>query len=88
MAIAEEVVPQLMSGDFLSREEFLRRWEGMPRLKRAELIRGVVYMPSPVSREHAKMETRIGTWLGFCMAHTPGCDVGNNMTWLMLEEPK
>ena len=86
MAIVEEAVPPLERGDFLSRDEFMRRWEAMPQLKRAELIRGVVYMPSPMSTEHARMETRVGTWLGMYMAHTPGCDAGNNMTWLMLEE--
>ncbi|MBI1918633.1 MAG: Uma2 family endonuclease [Planctomycetes bacterium] len=86
MSTVEEVVPELVAGDFLSRDEFLRRWEAMPQLKRAELIRGIVYMPSPVSREHARMETRVATWLGTYLAHTAGCDAGNNMTWLMLEE--
>ena len=42
--------PILLSpGDRMSRDEFLARWEQMPSLKRAELIDGVVYMPSPVS---------------------------------------
>jgi len=86
MSTVEQAVLPLERGDFLSREEFLRRWEAMPQLKRAELIRGVVYMPSPVSAEHARMETRVATWLGTYIAHTAGCDAGNNMTWLMLEE--
>src|SRR5262249_6198698 len=75
----------LERGDFLSREEFLRRWEAMPQLKRAELIRGVVYMPSPVSRDHGGMEIKVATWLGTYAAYTPGCEAGNNMTWLMQE---
>ena len=85
MATVEEVVP-LVAGDFLSRDEFLHRWEAMPQLKRAELIRGVVYMPSPVSRPHGSMETNVAAWLGLYKAYTPGCEAGNNMTWLMLEE--
>lgn len=40
-------------GDRLSREEFLARWEQMPALKKADLIDGVVYMPSPVSIVHS-----------------------------------
>jgi hypothetical protein len=38
-------------------EEFLRRWEDLPELKNAELIDGVVYVPSPVSVDHNS------TWL-------------------------
>ncbi len=41
--------PSLEPGDHLVREEFDRRYEAMPHLKMAELLRGVVYMPSPVS---------------------------------------
>jgi len=86
MSTVEQAVLPLERGDFLSREEFLRRWEAMPQLKRAELIRGVVYMPSPVSRPHATMEINVATWLGLYKAYTPACEAGNNMTWLMLEE--
>ncbi len=41
-------VPLLENGDQLTRPEFERRYEAMPHLKKAELIEGVVYMPSPV----------------------------------------
>jgi hypothetical protein len=43
-------VPPLETGDHLTRAEFERRYNAMPGLKKAELIEGVVYMPSP---EHA-----------------------------------
>lgn len=49
-------VPPLASGDKLTREEFLRRWEEYPEIKSAELIGGIVYLPSPVSREHSVMD--------------------------------
>ena len=39
MSTVEQAVLPLERGDFLSREEFLRRWKAMPQLKRAELIR-------------------------------------------------
>jgi hypothetical protein len=40
-------LPPLETGDHLSREEFERRYEAMPHLKKAELIDGVVYVASP-----------------------------------------
>src|SRR5262245_17111719 len=43
-----EAVPPLENGDRLTRAEFERRYRAMPHLKKAELIEGVVYIPSPV----------------------------------------
>jgi hypothetical protein len=40
-------IPPLRNGDRLSRAEFERRYDAMPHLKKAELIEGVVYIPSP-----------------------------------------
>jgi hypothetical protein len=37
--------PYLQAGDNLTRDKFLRIWNTLPKLKRAELIRGVVYTP-------------------------------------------
>jgi Uma2 family endonuclease len=85
MATVGQEVPPLVPGDFLSRDEFLRRWEAMPHVKRAELIRGVVYMPSPLRAEHGISDNDIGTWLGVYRAETPGCSAMNNATWLMGE---
>ena len=59
MATAEERIPPLVEGQRLTREEFLRRWEAMPELKRAELIGGVVHMPSPLSAAHGEPDGRI-----------------------------
>lgn len=81
--ILKENLEPLIPGDFLSRDEFLRRWEATPGVKRAELIRGVVYMPSPLSRPHAVMESNVSGWLAVYRAATPGCESGNNATWLM-----
>src|SRR5262245_35787682 len=38
----------LENGDRLSREEFHRRYELRPDIHKAELVGGVVYLPSPV----------------------------------------
>src|SRR4051794_37223759 len=86
MSAVEHGVPPLIPGDFLSRAEFLRRWEAMPEIKRAELIGGIVYMPSPVTTRHGDTENDVATWLGVYKASTPGCAAANNATWLMGEE--
>ena len=41
-------IPPLQQGDHLTRDEFERRYEAMPHLKKAELIEGIVYTSSPV----------------------------------------
>ncbi len=64
--------PPLQNGDRLRSQEFLRRYEAMPEIKKAELIEGVVYMGSPVSAEHGEPDCLINTWLGTYAANTPG----------------
>jgi hypothetical protein len=46
----------LENGDFMHSREFLRRYEGMPELKKAELIGGVVYLGSPAGVHHGKRD--------------------------------
>jgi Uma2 family endonuclease len=74
-------VPPLEPGDRLTRDEFERRYDAMPELKKAELIEGVVYMPSPVRvRRHGRPHARIITWLGYYEARTPGVEAADNAT--------
>lgn len=68
----------LVAGDRLSRAEFERRYEAMPQLKKAELIEGVVYMPSPILMAHAHAQGRILAWLANYQIATPGVDFGGN----------
>ncbi len=75
--------PQLREGDRLSSAEFIRRWEAMPSLKRAELLGGVVFMPSPVSLPHALTHGEIYPWVWLYKELTPGCQSGLECTWLM-----
>src|SRR5437899_2534294 len=73
LSSAGPTIPPLRNGDHLTRDEFERRYEAMPELKKAELIEGVVYMPSPVRViEHGSPHAAIVTWLGVYWAHTPG----------------
>jgi Uma2 family endonuclease len=75
-----EGVPPLESGDQLSRAEFERRYEAMPHVKKAELIEGVVYMPSPVKGKHGRPHGQIMAWLGAYCAATPGVGLYDNTT--------
>ncbi|HZZ81730.1 MAG TPA: Uma2 family endonuclease [Gemmataceae bacterium] len=81
-----DLIPPLQPGDKLSRAEFLRRWEFHPEIKRAELIGGIVYMPSPLTRLHGVTDSTAATWLGTYRAHTPGTESGSNATTLMGDE--
>jgi hypothetical protein len=74
-------VPALEPGDHLTRDEFERRYDAMPDLKKAELIEGVVYMPSPVRQaQHGSPHFDLITWLGVYRAATPGVEGGDNST--------
>ncbi|MBL8233011.1 MAG: Uma2 family endonuclease [Bryobacterales bacterium] len=75
--------PPLREGDRLTRDEFLRRWDAMPDLKHAELIDGVVHMPSPVAYPHNRLHAVLTAWLANYEAVTPGCETGSDGTWLM-----
>jgi hypothetical protein len=69
-------LPPLESGDHLTRREFERRYEAMPQLKKAELIEGVVFMPSPVRAvQHGNPHADLIGWMAFYRANTPGVRV-------------
>lgn len=73
--------PPLESGDRLTRPDFERRYGVMPHIKKAELIEGVVYMPTPVRYEgHGEPHIHVTTWLGTYCAATPGVRSGDNAT--------
>ena len=65
----------LEPGDRLSREEFERRYERMPNLKKAELIEGIVYMPSPIrTQNHAYPQGDLAGWLWVYACETLGVE--------------
>jgi Uma2 family endonuclease len=71
----------LEPGDHLTREEFERRYDAMPHLIKAELIEGVVYIPSSVQlRQQCSPRMHLAGWLGNYRAYTPGVDAGYNAT--------
>ena len=77
----KSAVPPLENGDRLTRAEFERRYHAMPQVKKAELIEGVVHMPSPVRfDQHAWPHFNTIGWLGQYAALTPGVLGGDNGT--------
>ena len=77
----EAPAPPLNNGDRLTRAEFERIYAAHPEIKKAELIEGVVYMPSPARyREHGKPHFHSISWLGVYSAATPGVEGGDNAT--------
>ena len=75
--------PSLQNGDRLTSHEFLRRYEAMPDVKKAELIQGIVYMSSPVSFAHGQPDNMIQTWLGTYALLTPGVECCTNTTVIL-----
>jgi Uma2 family endonuclease len=72
-------IPPLRDGDRLSRDEFERRYDAMPHLKKAELIEGVVSVPSPVGCEHhGEPHSTLGGWFFLYRARTRGVRLADN----------
>ena len=72
-------IPPLEPGDHLTRDEFERRFDATPGLKKAELIDGVVHMPPAVRlRSHANPHAYLMAWLALYSDSTPGVIVGDN----------
>ena len=70
--------PYLENGDRLTRAEFERRYTSLPALRKAELIEGVVQMPSPIHIEHQIADGAILFWLGIYVSATPCLQFGGD----------
>ena len=82
---SKPAIPPLQNGDRLSGDEFERRYDATPNLKKAELIDGIVYMPPPpVSDEyHGSPHFDVIVWLALYRAATLGVRGGDNSTLRM-----
>jgi Uma2 family endonuclease len=76
-------LPLLANGDLLHTTEFLRRYDRMPDVKKAELIEGVVYMGSPVSVSHSQPDGLVILWLATYASRTPGVQALPNTTVIL-----
>jgi Uma2 family endonuclease len=78
--------PPLVEGEQLDQAEFHRRYEAMPPDTRAELIGGVVHMPSPLGLAHGEAHVPAIVWLSYYAESTPGVQVIDNTTTILGRE--
>jgi Uma2 family endonuclease len=84
MSVRADAPISLESGDHLTRDEFHRRYDARPDIKKAELVQGVVYVASPVRfSHHAQQHGFMVAWLGAYVARTPGVLLGDNATVIL-----
>jgi Uma2 family endonuclease len=74
------VLPRLVAGEHLDQPTFHERYEAMPPSTRAELVGGVVYMPSPLRDDHGETDHSVSYWLVHYRRFTPGLRSGANTT--------
>jgi Uma2 family endonuclease len=76
MSTAERIkhptLPPLEAGQRLDQPTFHERYEAMPPNTRAELVGGVVYMPSPMRGDHGVTSRMAAGWLFNYQLKTPG----------------
>jgi Uma2 family endonuclease len=76
-------LPFLQNGDRLDQKTFHARYKVMPAGVRAELIGGIVYMPSPQKKPHGRSQSKLIRWLNEYEENTPGTEVLINTTTLL-----
>jgi Uma2 family endonuclease len=77
----------LESGDRLSRDDFHRRYSLLPDLNKAELVQGVVYVPSPTRFSvHDRQQRDVDLWLGTYAVRMPGVESGVIATIILDED--
>jgi Uma2 family endonuclease len=73
----------LVEGQRLDQPTFHALYEAAPRGTRAELIDGVVYMPSPVGVDHGETHVPVIVWLDYYAEQTPGLRAADNATTIL-----
>jgi len=75
-----KTLPRLVHGQHLDQPTFHERYEAMPPDTRAELVGGIVYMPSPLSIDHGEEDNNVSGWLFYYKVFTPGVSGANDAT--------
>ncbi|MBI3465667.1 MAG: Uma2 family endonuclease [Planctomycetes bacterium] len=76
-------LPPLNPGDHLDQPTFHARYEAMPEGFRAELIEGIVIVPSPIKSKHSRPDGLVHCWLATFRAATPGTEFHPNFTVIL-----
>jgi len=81
LPISSEKLPILENGDRVTRDEFEQRYHQMPNVKKAELIEGTVYVPSPLRyNQHGLPHSQIMIWLRNYAIANSGLEIADNTT--------
>ncbi|MCX6905571.1 MAG: Uma2 family endonuclease [Verrucomicrobia bacterium] len=73
----------LENGEFMHSREFLRRYERMAWMKKAELIEGVAYLGSRVTASHGRADGLVQAWLGTYASRHPETEALPNTTVIL-----
>src|SRR5262249_1436842 len=79
----DSTLPPLENGDQLDQQTFHARYQAMPGDCRAELIGGIVYIPSPQKVPHSKAQQLVVRWLDEYAEATPGTEALLNNTQIL-----
>jgi Uma2 family endonuclease len=82
----QETLPPLEPGDHLDQKTFHERYEAMPPDFRAELIGGIVFMPSPLKRPHSRTHGLLYSWVSGYEDATPGTESHLTATTILDDE--
>jgi Uma2 family endonuclease len=83
---SKRTIPRLEAGDRLDQRTFHERYLAMPPDFRAELVEGVVIVPSPLLWEHGTYDNLYGTLLCVYTTQTPGTSTADNATAILGDE--
>jgi Uma2 family endonuclease len=75
-----KTLPPLEAGQELDQPTFHECYEAMPPETRAELVGGVVYMPSPMRGDHGRESRFVSGWLDRYEESTPGIEGADGAT--------
>jgi Putative restriction endonuclease len=81
--VAQNAPKILVEGQRLDQPTFHALYQAMPSGTRAELIDGVVYMPSPVGLDHGEAHVPVIVWLSYYAEKTPGVRAMDNATTIL-----
>ncbi len=76
----------LQNGDRMTRAEFHAAYDQTPEDFQAELIEGIVYVASPLRRNHGVQHVFLSALLGYYWSKTPGVEPGDNCSLFLSDD--